>query len=49
MLTSFIDIIPVKINSLSICFINFVADLSHPKTKKNDITSCITTCYVVIR
>ena len=34
MLTSFIDIIPVKINSLSICFINFVADLSHHKTKK---------------
>ena len=34
MLTFFIDIIPVKINSLSICFINFVADLSHHKTKK---------------
>ena len=34
MLTSFIDIIPVKINSLSICFINFAADLSQHKTKK---------------
>ena len=36
------------INSLSICFINFGAGLSHPKTKKNDITRCFTTCYVVI-
>ena len=26
----------------------FVADLSHHKTKKNDITRCFTTCYVVI-
>ena len=34
MLTSFIDIIPVKLNRLLICFINFVADLSQYKTKK---------------
>ena len=34
MLTSFIDIIPVKLNRLSICFINFVADLSQYITKK---------------
>ena len=33
-LTSFIDIIPAKLNRLSICFINFVADLSQYITKK---------------
>lgn len=31
MLTSFTDIIPVKLSRLSICFINFVADLAQSK------------------